>query len=175
MGLRMEIEEWKDIENYEGLYQISSLGRVKSLRFHGSNSHTSILKPKKNWKGYLYVNLCKGGTKKQYSVHRLVACAFIPNPQNLATVNHKNEIKTDNRVENIEWLSCKDNINHGTGVSRRAKTQAKSYDQFTPDGVFVRRFTGSSELREHGFNQSGVWQCCHNRLATYRGYIWKYA
>ena len=97
-------EIWKDIEGYEGLYQISNLGRVKSL----GNTHyktTRILVVYKNKNGYCGINLCKKGKVTKYRIHRLVATAFIPNPNNYPEVNHKDENKSNNRVDNLEWCT----------------------------------------------------------------------
>ena len=112
-------EEWKDIEGYYRLYQVSDLGRVKSLKRpidRGQRGiiikEESIIKPQ-NKKGYLQVGLRKSGqSQKYFSVHRLVAKAFIENPKNKKTVNHKNFIKTDNRKDNLEWLTYKEQISH---------------------------------------------------------------
>ena len=102
-------EIFKDIEEYEGLYQISNLGRVKSLKY----GKERILKPAKDKKGYLYVCLYKQGKMKIYRVHRLVAQAFIPNPNNLPQVNHKDEDKTNNASSNLEFCDAKYNNNYG--------------------------------------------------------------
>ena len=118
-------EIWKNIAGYEGLYEVSSFGRVRSLRF----GKTKILKPGKNKKGYLRVSLCKNGKQKTFFVHRLVAQAFLENPQNLPQINHKDENKQNNRLENLEWCSCDYNNNYGTrneraGKANRGRTSA---------------------------------------------------
>jgi len=104
----MKTEKWKDIKGYEGHYQISSNGNVKSLKFNKNR----ILKSPENRKGYLIVGLFKNGTGKIQRVQRLVAKHFIPNPDNKLCVNHKNGIKTNNRVENLEWVTNQENITH---------------------------------------------------------------
>lgn len=101
-------EIWKDIKGYEGRYQISNLGRVKSF----AKRKEYIKNPQVNVHGYCVAHLHNGNLKKYTGVHRLVAEAFIPNPNNLPQVNHINGKKTDNRVENLEWCSCKDNQIH---------------------------------------------------------------
>jgi len=101
------IEEiWKDIKSYEGRYQVSNLGKVKSL------VRECILKFGIRGKGYLYVNLCKDGQVKKFSIHRLVAETFIPNPDNKPEVNHRDGIKNHNEATNLEWATSKENIEH---------------------------------------------------------------
>ena len=107
-------EIWKDIKGFEGHYQVSNFGRVKSIKF----GKERILRPGKNKKGYLRVGISKNGESKTYSVHRLVAQAFIPNLNNLPQINHKNEDKTDNRVENLEFCDAKYNNTYGTRIQR---------------------------------------------------------
>lgn len=110
-------EDWKDIKYYEGKYQVSNLGRVKSLGNNKSKKE-KILKPGKNKFGYLYVILSKEGIHKNFQLHRLVAQAFIENPNNYPIINHKDENKLNNKVDNLEWCTQKYNINYGTRTQR---------------------------------------------------------
>lgn len=112
------MEIYKDIEGYEGLYQVSDQGIV-------INSKGKTIKPTKDKDNYLMVGIYKNKIRNWYYVHRLVAQAFIPNYYNLPEVNHKDEIKQNNRADNLEWCTRKYNINYGTGIQRRASTQRK--------------------------------------------------
>lgn len=135
-GLKKMKEIWKDIDGYEGLYQVSNLGRIKSLPkqdgFHFLKEKIKTLFLKRN--GYLMVSLSIKGIGKQNLVHRIVAKAFIPNPENLPQVNHKDENKLNNRVDNLEWCTAKYNMNYGTCLERRAKTQRESGCQINNKG-----------------------------------------
>lgn len=111
-------EIWKDIKDYEGLYQVSNLGRVKRVKTD------RILKPSKQIHGYLLVNLYKNNVSAKKRIHRLVAQAFISNSENKPQVNHIDENKTNNVVSNLEWVTSKENINHGTHNERVSKTQS---------------------------------------------------
>ncbi len=113
-------ETWKDIEDFEG-YQISNLGRVKSLNYHRTKRER-ILQQNINKVGYCVVHLCKNGKCHTFAVHRLVAIAFIANPNEKPQVNHLDECKTNNCVENLEWATAKENTNYGTRNERVAKT-----------------------------------------------------
>lgn len=134
------VEKWVNIAGFEDLYQVSNFGRVRSITHRQSYIDTSgkqynrlrkgsILKPapmtKKNGKGYLSVTLYRNGEKKTMSVHKLVAQHFIPNPNNLPQINHKDEDVLNNRVDNLEWCTCSYNINYGTANLRRSKTLSK--------------------------------------------------
>lgn len=101
-------EEWRDVLGFEELYQVSNLGNVRTVK----RGEATVMSQKEHWNGYLSVHLRNKGVERRASVHRLVAEAFIPNPDGLRDVNHKNGIKTDNRVENLEWLSHSDNMRH---------------------------------------------------------------
>lgn len=118
-------EIWKDIPNYEGYYQVSNLGKVMSLRSYGGNSRR-IMKPCGNGTGYLKVMLCKNSQQKQYLVHRLVAMAFIPNPNNYDFVNHKDENKMNNCVDNLEWCTKSYNSIYYLNKDERRKEEYAS-------------------------------------------------
>lgn len=117
------MEEWRDIKGYEGIYQVSNLGRVKSLG-NGKKRKEKILKQQKTgrWKNYYKVILFKNGIPKTKKIHRLVAEAFIPNPNNYPCVNHKDENPSNNFVENLEWCSYEYNNNYGTKNKRVSET-----------------------------------------------------
>ena len=110
------MEEWRDIEGYEGLYQVSNLGRVKSLNFNHTKKER-VLKGNPDKDGYLRVTLFKNG-RKTYRIHQLVALVFIPNPNNYPVINHKNENPSDNRVENLEWCTIAYNNCYGNRLKR---------------------------------------------------------
>lgn len=112
-------EIWKDIEEFPN-YQVSNMGRVKSF-----NRNDELIKQQSLNHGYLRVGLWKNGKRANPIVHRLVAQTFIPNPENKPQVNHKNEIKTDNRVENLEWMTCAENNSYGTKIERSIETKRK--------------------------------------------------
>lgn len=118
-------EIWKDIEGYEGLYQVSSLGRIKSLNYNHTNKEKMRSIDECSNKGYSSILLCGRNGKKKLSVHRLVAKAFIPNPKNKPQVNHINGIKTDNRVENLEWVTNGENEKHAYDNNLKPKLFGK--------------------------------------------------
>ena len=120
------MEEWRNIKGYEGRYQISSFGRVKSLIDNKGKYREKILKQRID-KGYLKAHLTKNGKQKTYSVHRLVAQAFIPNLNSLPCINHKDEDKTNNHVSNLEWCDYNYNNNYGT---RNEKISKKNKENF---------------------------------------------
>lgn len=185
-------EVWRDIEGYEGLYQVSNWGRVRSMNYHHSGKVT-VLKQAKDIHGYLLVKLCKNGKQKTRTVHRLVAIAFIPNPLNLPEVNHKDENKENNFVwvnddgtidlekSNLEWVTAKQNSNHGSRNQRVAESltnhpdKSKRVAQYTLDGTLVAVYPSTHEAaRQTGFKQSSISACCRGKLKKHKGYIWKY-
>lgn len=182
----MQNEIWKDIPYYEGKYQVSNMGNVRNLDFHRTG-RVQILKPGKN-KGYLRVQLWKDGKCRTAEVHRLVAQVFLENPNNLPQVNHINEIKTDNRLENLEWCDCKYNINYGSHNQRVAETLKGVYQseeskrkisipvaQCTREGELIAVFYGAKEAeRQTGIYSSNIIKCCKGKLKSAGNYKWKY-
>ena len=179
-----EIKEvWKDIKGYEGIYQVSNMGRVKSLERiiidklgRERYQKERILKPVKKRDGYLQVHLCNGsGKEKKILVHRLVCKAFHQNPKNKPEVNHINEDKSDNRACNLEWVTSKENINHGTRNARVAKTQGKSVAQYTLNGELVKIWPSTREVqRQLGFYHNHISLVARGERKTAYGYVWKY-
>ena len=178
----MKKEYWRPILNYEGLYEVSNFGRVKSFDTYRKGKNGSIricrgriLKPYTNKDGYLCVVLSKNNKHKTYKVHRLVAEAFLPNPDNLPQVNHRDENKQNNNVENLEFCDCKYNINFGTAIARRAIKQLKPILQYTLDGEFVREWASAKQAeREGGFRSECICMCCKGKIKTHKGFIFLY-
>ena len=172
--MRYDNEIWKDIKGYEGLYQVSNLGRVKSLNYNHTKKE-KILKPQLMRNGYLRINLHVINKNKIFNVHRLVADAFIPNTDKKTQVNHINEIKTDNRASNLEWMNCKENVNYGTGIKRRALKRLKPVIATNLENGEQIKFNSLKEADEKGFSKSEICNCCKGKLKNHKGYIWRYA
>ena len=167
-------EIWKDIKEYEGYYQVSNWGRIKSLPRNSTVKYARNLKLRANRHGYLYVVLCKNGKVKTYYVHRLVAEAFIPNTDNLPCVNHKDENPLNNNVDNLEWCSYSYNSNYGTAIEKRSKKLSKPVLQYTLDGEFVKEWESIAECGRNGFNPAQVCMCCQGKKNKHKDSIWKY-
>ena len=182
-------EIWKDIEGYEGLYQVSNLGRVRSLgrtinrmtRWGTVKPYTisgRVLKILSASFDACYVHLFDiNGTSTNHTVHRLVAKAFIPNPNNLSDVNHKDENRKNNNVENLEWMSHVDNCNYGTRNDRSKVKRSKPVQQIDADGNIVAEYPSVIDAwRATGIHRSQIHGCANN-LSNYKtagGYRWKY-
>ena len=174
----MKNEEWRDVAGYEGLYQVSSMGRVKSLERKNCLGRTvkeRILKSRTNRYGYMEVNLCADGKRKMLKVHRLVCQAFHDNPDNKPEVNHVNEDKTDNRACNLEWSTRRENNNHGSRNERVAKALGKPIAQYTLDGKLVKVWPSTMEVqRQTGFSQGHICKAANGKFKQVYGFIWKY-
>ena len=176
-----EYEVWRDVEGYEGLYQVSNFGRVHSLdRFVPRKTGTSqkvhgrILKLTEDKDGYLQVGLWKRNKMKKVKVHRLVGKAFIPNPYKLPEINHINEVKNDNRVENLEWCTRKENINHGTRTEQVAKTRGKSVIGVNLNTGKKFTFKSMREASKFGFHPSAIRKVCTGEQEAHKGYSWEF-
>ena len=181
-------EEWKDVIGFEGRYQVSNLGNIRScdkyarvcgggFRFVKGKS----LIPRKCTNGYLEYTFTNGRSiKKTYLLHRLVATYFIPNPEHLPEVNHIDEDITNNCVSNLEWCTSKYNANYGNRNKKMMQTKEKKgqlvpVDQFAKDGRFVRHWNKMSEAAAHvGVDVSSIIRVCRGKQRTSMGYIWKY-
>lgn len=189
----MEQEIWKDIKGYEGLYKISNLGNVMSLHY-GRTNQPNLLKPQDDHKrGYLKVGFHKNGEYKTFSVHRLVAETFILDKTNFKSmpdedrslidlndlvVNHKDEIKTNNNVENLEWCSEKYNRYYGTNIERQVLKRYVPINQFDLNNTFIKRWDSTKEASEVlniGRKNISDCLCCRGNRKTAGGYIWRYA
>lgn len=165
------LEEWRDIKGYEGLYQVSNMGRVKSLK----RKEGRILRPGIRGGGYMFVVLCASGNKKYLLVHRLVCEAFHENPEGKPQVNHINENKTDNRDCNLEWCTAKENCSHGTRSAKISKAKSKPIGQYTLNGELVKVWQSVNEAeRQTGFNQSNISKAAHGKYKQSYNFIWKY-
>ena len=179
-------EEWKPVEGFEGLYEISSLGRVKSLNYRHTGNER-ILKPGKVGGGYLQVELCRDGKVKRFLVHRLVATAFIPNPEGLPEVNHKDEVKINNCVSNLEHCNAKYNNSYGTHnvrvsaalTNHPAKSKTVEASKYPDFSEICLRFPSTQEADRNGFNQGAVSTCCLGHYCSkgnfYKGLYWRFA
>lgn len=177
-------EIWKDIEGYEGLYQVSNLGRVRSLdrmtapRKDNGASYPilgTILRTNQRKDGYMSVTFWKDSKAHSQLIHKLVANAFIPNPDNLPVVNHKDEDKTNNRVDNLEWCSQQYNLNYKDINYRSKEKRRKKVVQMTLDGKVVATFNGAREAsRITGFSQGNISSVCRGEKPQMYGFLWKY-
>ena len=164
-------EIWKDIKDYPN-YQVSNLGNVKNIKTN------KILKPFNTSNEYLKVALSKNGISKQFFIHRIVAKAFIPNPNNLPEVNHIKEFeKTNNKVDNLEWCNHSYNQNYGTRNERVAKKlrkiKCKKVNQYDLDGNYIKTWNSIKEA-EKEVGTIHICQCLKGKFKQTKGYKWRY-
>ena len=178
-------EEWRDIKGYEGKYQVSNLGRVKSLKDRYGNYREKILSMRSNKGGYKRVGLWKNGEGKTYYIHRLVAEVFIPNPNNYLEVNHKDENKQNNKVENLEWCSREYNNNYGTKTQRASEKIKGSKHPKSRKVLCIttgKKFNFIKEAAEYySINKVTISKCCKGKYksagkhpVTGEELVWKY-
>jgi len=185
-------EVWKDIKGYEGLYQVSNRGRVKSLEryikrgIHGIQySPERIRKQSQTHDGYQIIILSKNKIKTTNRVNRIVADAFIPNPNNKPQVNHINNVRDDNRVENLEWVTASENQKYSYITNNRVNSNLNRFGidnplskcilQYSADNKFIKKFYGIRDAeRKTGINSGCITKCCKNKRKIAGGFIWKY-
>lgn len=184
-------EIWKDIQGYEGIYQVSNLGNVKSLNYR-NRGYAQNLVPKTNNKGRLWVELAKNRIKKPFQISRLVAETFVENPEKLPIVNHKDENPKNNRVDNLEWCTLSYNVRYSikrhpertrkgiqTGKRnciRNGKLTNLRVYQLTLEGEIVREWDNSTQIkRETGMSDWSISECCRGNRSKAYGFRWQYA
>ena len=193
----MKEEIWKEIEGFDN-YKISNLGRVKNIKFD------RLVKPLLDNKGYIMVNLYKDGKMKRLSLHRLIAIAFIPNPDNKPCIDHINTDRSDNHIDNLRWVTQKENhnnplslMNHSKAAKGRTiseeqkknqsekmkgrykgnKWGSKKIIQLTLDGIFVREWDAIKDAAESfGVSSSAIWNCLNGKcqVKSIKGFKWEY-
>lgn len=195
----MEKEIWRDIAGYEGYYQVSNFGRVRSLdklqNYNGSMRLRKgrVLKPSNDRQGYLIVDLSKNNKAVTRTIHRLVALSFLDNPNNLPHVNHKDEVKTNNFVfvnkdgsvdyekSNLEWCTASYNVNYGNAAVERGikqrndRSKSKLTAMYTLSGNLIDIYPSAREAsRLTGISKTLIYKCCRGENKTAKGFIFRY-
>ena len=172
---------WKDVEGYEGIYQISSFGNVKSKRFWLGNRYIyrdRILKTSKSSSGYLQVIFSKDGKTKSKFIHRLVAFAFLENKNNYEEINHKDENKENNNVNNLEWCNRKYNMNYGNIKEKLANKKAKKVAKYNKNESLLKIYKSIKKASiDNNVQSNAIVACCKHKKGykTCGGYRWEYA
>lgn len=173
-------EMWKPVRGYEDLYEVSNCGHVKSLSRYVNNNGTKIMHKSRILKpsirhGYLCVVLRKNDTSKSFSVHRLVAQAFISNPSHYPVINHKDENRQNNNASNLEWCTQRFNCNYGNHNTKISKSlNGRSIAQYSLNGKLLKIWSHIGDAERNGFDPSCVSKCCRHVRKTHKGYKWEY-
>lgn len=168
----MAVEVWKAIKGYEGLYEVSNLGQIRSLK--RNTARNRILKPHDTGR-YFQICLCKDGKQTHRLIHRIVAETFIENPNNLPEVNHKDENKHNNVAENLEWISRIENLTYGTRLERIGIAKSKAVQAFNEEGVMIAEYKSIKEATENnGLASINISRCCRGIYKRSGGYIWQF-
>jgi len=184
----MEEEIWKDVKGYEGFYKVSNMGRVKSLErevlYSNGRIHKygeRILSTFTNKKGYITVCLCKNGVCKVKRLHQVVLSAFYDRPQGMDSINHKDENKANNRLDNLEYCTSEYNLNYGTRAERISRKQINDKNrstkvcQYTKEGQLVSIYPSIKEaMRQTGADVRRISACCNGYRKTEKGFVWTY-
>ena len=164
------MEEWRDVPGYEGLYQVSNLGRVRGMR----RGLLNILSPS-SYNGYYRVNLSKGGKYITIHIHRLVAMAFLPNPNNYPQVNHKDGDRKNNNLNNLEWCTASYNQLHAFRTLNRVRPRCRVISQMDGNGEIIKIYSSISEAsRDLGVSVQAIRSALCGRTTHSGGYKWEY-
>jgi hypothetical protein len=167
----IKIEIWRDIENYGGLYKVSNYGEIKSLK----RGKEKILKPSISTSGYLQVVLCDNAKTKSYFVHKLVASAFIENKGNYKEINHKDENKLNNSVDNLEWCNREYNMAYGSARLRQGISRGNPVKQLAMDNIVIARYSSANIASIlTNIDPSSIIKCCQGKRKYAGGYAWQY-
>ena len=159
---------------YEGLYQVSNLGRVKSLNYNHTKTER-VMKPGVTDLGYCFVELCKNGVNKTIGIHRLVGMAFIPNPMNLPIINHKDCNPLNNVVYNLEWCSYLYNNNYADHAAKISTAKCKPVLQYDREGNFIKEYPSIKAVGElYGYNVNNISSVCRGERQTAHNYVWRF-
>ncbi|MBV5348875.1 NUMOD4 motif-containing HNH endonuclease [bacterium] len=177
-----EGEIWKDVVGYEGIYMVSNIGRVKSLMkvyYTGTNGRSRIFQNEMVLKqythfGYNLLRLCRDGKTKLFRVHILVATAFIENPENLPIINHKDGVRNNNLVENLEWCTQAHNVKHAYLTKLNKCRGGRKVASFTKSGTLVKEYEKISLAVPEGFRHDCIVACCSGKHKEHKGLFWKY-
>lgn len=171
-------EIWKSVGGFDGIYEVSSCGRVRNA------TNGNIITPKHNNRGYVQIRLNKCGKTHYWLLHRLVAFAFIPNPENLPQINHKDENKDNNCVDNLEWCTNLYNRHYGNGYQRSvdnhdylalAEQNKRKVRQYDLSGNLIKDWVGVKDIQKAtGIGESNIRRCCYGRGKSAGGYVWQY-
>lgn len=171
----MKGEIWKPVRNYEGLYEVSNMGRVKSLNYNKTGKE-KIMKGVGDGNGYLQVGLYREGKRKKCRINRLVAQAFLENPQNLPEVNHKDENKLNNCVDNLEWCSRSYNMTYNGRAKKVGKKNSKPVYSIDKESGLITYWESIREAeRQTGINKGNICSCCKGKMKSIGGFYWIYA
>jgi hypothetical protein len=167
-------EEWKEVLGFDILYEVSNLGRVRT-RYDEKKGYTKeyrFVSPRDNGHGYLCFNWKQKKHQRTVYLHRLVAENFVENPNRHTEINHKDEDKTNNRAENLEWCEHKYNCNYGTRNQRSATSKKKPVECIETGAVYS---SANEAARQNGICKTAILNCIHGRTKTSGGYTWRFA
>lgn len=179
-----EGEIWNDINGFNGMYMVSNLGRVRSL-FRKKSNYNQFVTPKimrasDNGNGYLFVNLTVNNKSKRFYIHRLVASSFIQNPNNYPHINHKDENKHNNCIDNLEWCTPAYNNLYGTAKERGRKTRrdngnCREIDMYDIRGNLIKHYVCAYDMRMDGISRRSAYNVCNGRTRSYKNFVFRFS